>query len=679
MILAAGDCANALDTDVNPPEGGVILVEGLQVGSPHTEDINESRNADVEAVPNPGFLFSHWLDSRGERIQGDAGTSPAIVVDMSHNETRVAVFIPDPDFVLSALTALIVSPANDAIFQVIESIAFNGRGDDPEDGALTGDSLVWSSDLDGELGTGETFNLQLSAGDHVISLDITDSEGNTEEESVNIIVGGQNQPPTAIISSPVEGEVFLTSDSISFSGLGDDPEDGALADNSLVWVSNLDGGLGTGAQITASLNAGDHVIALDVTDSDGVMVNAFVSITVEGPVDLTPTATIVSPSLGDTFLTSDSIAFSGSANDPDGGPMAGVSLVWVSNLDGELGTGASINASLSAGNHVIALDATDSEGVTVSAFVGIIVEAPPNGPPTAVIVSPANGDTFTPADSIVFSGSANDPEDGPLIADALVWASNVDGQLGTGGSLNASLSDGHHTVSLTATDSQGVVGAEFVSITVEAPNAPPTASITSPVPGSSFETGVNIAFNGTGTDPEEGSLTGASLVWTSDFDGEIGTGESFSASLSAGSHIIMLVASDGQQTAGTATIAITVVAPEPTPVPTATPAPTATPVPQPVPLPERAPGLAPSLFTGSATLNGYLVPDGTVVTAWVADFSEPVATSVVADGKYVASVFQYGTKSFAGKTITFKIGGIAAQQTGSWETFGAEVLNLTGR
>ena len=91
----------------------------------------------------------------------------------------------------------------------------------------------------------------------------------------------------------------------------------------------------------------------------------------------------------------------------------------------------------------------------------------------------------------------------------------------------------------------------------------------------------------------------------------------------------------------------------------------------------REAGLAPSLFTGTATLNGYLVPNGTVVTAWVADFSEPVATAVVADGQYVLSVFQYGKKSFAGKIITFKIGGIKAKQTGSWETFGAEVLNLT--
>jgi PKD repeat protein len=157
---------------------------------------------------------------------------------------------------------------------------------------------------------------------------------------------------------------------------------------------------------------------------------------------------------------------------------------------------------------------------------------------------------------------------------------------------------------LTATDSQGASGVGTAIITVEALNLPPEASITSPVAGQSFETGVNIAFTGTGTDPEEGSLTGASLVWTSDFDGQIGTRQSFSASLSAGSHIVTLTVTDSRQAEAAVSISITVAAP----VPTATPAPTATPVPQPAPLPAREAGLALSLFTGTATLNGYLVP-----------------------------------------------------------------------
>ncbi len=93
-------------------------------------------------------------------------------------------------------------------------------------------------------------------------------------------------------------------------------------------------------------------------------------------------------------------------------------------------------------------------------------------------------------------------------------------------------------------------------------------------------------------------------------------------------------------------------------------------------LPERAAGSVPHLFFGSATLGGASATDGTFVTAWVAEFSEPVATAVVADGQYKVSMFQYGKSSFAGRTITFKIGEADAQETGTWESFGADLLNL---
>ena len=52
-----------------------------------------------------------------------------------------------------------------------------------------------------------------------------------------------------------------------------------------------------------------------------------------------------------------------------------------------------------------------------------------------------------------------------------------------------------------------------------------------------------MGFAGTGSDPEDGTLTGASLVWTSSINGQIGTGTSFSTTtLSAGTHTITLTA-----------------------------------------------------------------------------------------------------------------------------------------
>jgi hypothetical protein len=93
-------------------------------------------------------------------------------------------------------------------------------------------------------------------------------------------------------------------------------------------------------------------------------------------------------------------------------------------------------------------------------------------------------------------------------------------------------------------------------------NRAPTATITAPTPDATFTVGTAITFAGSATDPEDGTLTGASLVWKSDRDGQIGTGTSFSVStLSVGTHVITLTATDSQGATGTRTVSIVVTAP----------------------------------------------------------------------------------------------------------------------
>ncbi|NIA11986.1 MAG: PKD domain-containing protein, partial [Nitrospiraceae bacterium] len=94
------------------------------------------------------------------------------------------------------------------------------------------------------------------------------------------------------------------------------------------------------------------------------------------------------------------------------------------------------------------------------------------------------------------------------------------------------------------------------------PNQPTTVTITAPADGSTFSTGDTITFQGSATDPEDGPLTGACLVWTSSIDGQIGTGESFTRSdLSVGTHTITLTATDSQGARGAASVTITVTTP----------------------------------------------------------------------------------------------------------------------
>jgi len=85
--------------------------------------------------------------------------------------------------------AYIENPADGASFDLGDAITFSGFGLDAQDGLLTGNSLVWTSDIDGQIGTGTTFSTTtLSAGVNIITLTATDSDSNTSTDSVTIIV-----------------------------------------------------------------------------------------------------------------------------------------------------------------------------------------------------------------------------------------------------------------------------------------------------------------------------------------------------------------------------------------------------------------------------------------------------------------------------------------------------------
>lgn len=63
---------------------------------------------------------------------------------------------------------------------------FVGAATDPQDGALSGAALVWTSSLDGQIGTGATFNYNPSLGTHVITLTATDSTSKQGTDSITI-------------------------------------------------------------------------------------------------------------------------------------------------------------------------------------------------------------------------------------------------------------------------------------------------------------------------------------------------------------------------------------------------------------------------------------------------------------------------------------------------------------
>ena len=88
-------------------------------------------------------------------------------------------------------------------------------------------------------------------------------------------------------------------------------------------------------------------------------------------------------------------------------------------------------------------------------------------------------------------------------------------------------------------------------------NNSPTVSISSPSDNSSFDSASVISFAGSASDIEDGDIT-AGLSWTSNIDGVIGTGGSFSNTLTDGTHIISAQVTDVGGKTSTDSITMTV-------------------------------------------------------------------------------------------------------------------------
>ena len=90
--------------------------------------------------------------------------------------------------------------------------------------------------------------------------------------------------------------------------------------------------------------------------------------------------------------------------------------------------------------------------------------------------------------------------------------------------------------------------------------SPPWVYIATPDNALSFRKGATIVLHGNAWDLEDNGLSGASLQWSSDVDGALGTGRlSSMRTLSVGTHVITLTAtdSDGLTSVDTSTITIT--------------------------------------------------------------------------------------------------------------------------
>jgi hypothetical protein len=119
----------------------------------------------------------------------------------------------------------------------------------------------------------------------------------------------------------------------------------------------------------------------------------------------------------------------------------------------------------SAGTYYWALTSRDLEG-NLSSFSDVWrIDFEPTMN-TVTIFSPEDGSTYQEDDVIYFTGSAITSDGEPIVANSLIWSSDIDGTIGVGGSFDAILSVGTHVVTLTAEVDEFTYITDFVNLTV---------------------------------------------------------------------------------------------------------------------------------------------------------------------------------------------------------------------
>jgi serine protease len=108
-----------------------------------------------------------------------------------------------------------------------------------------------------------------------------------------------------------------------------------------------------------------------------------------------------------------------------------------------------------------------SDGVLTSSDISARGLDVPMKPPRISIAAPAARAQFTADRPITFVG-ATDLQDGSLPASALVWRSSLDGVIGRGPSITATLKPATHVITLTGTNKAGLSGTASTTVTVAA-------------------------------------------------------------------------------------------------------------------------------------------------------------------------------------------------------------------
>ena len=445
----------------------------------------------------------------------------------------------------------------------------------------------------GSGGTWSFVSTALSNGVHTLNVTATDAAGNVSPNAsttLTIDTVAPNPVTNLVINDdvgtlqgPLANGAFTDDATPTLSGTAEANAIVTIYDGTTVIGSTTANGSGAWSFTTATLSNGSHPLSVTVTDAAGntSAASATVSITVDTVAPAASTLVItndvtstVVPSGGatnDTTPTLSGVAEAGSrVSIYDGGTLLGTAIA------GSTGAWTFTTAALTQGTHPLSVTVTDTAGnVSGTTSASVIIDTTPPAAVTNLVAANNNGST---AVTIPNNGITNDST--PLLTgngEVGARISVYDGTtllgtttVGSGGTwsfVSTALSNGTHTLNVTATDAAGNVSPN-ASTTLRIDTVAPTAStltITDDA-GSTPVTLTNGAYTRDTTPVLNGTAEVGAIVTI--YDGTtalgsvtVGAGGSWTytpSALANGAHPLSVTVTDSAGNVSTGNTAVTV-------------------------------------------------------------------------------------------------------------------------
>jgi hypothetical protein len=203
VLASRSASANPPSVTITSPTEGMILPGGpFDVtwigsdldGNALTYSVLYSNDSGVNWQTLATGLTGSELTLDTDQLPGGSAMIRVLVSDgLLTGEATSGVFtVP-----LHAPSVQITLPSENQIFYPTQQVVLQGTAYDLEDGTLGDAAFHWSSNIDGDLGTGTTLSTsELTTGEHVITLTVTDSDGMSSQAQRMITIAEEDTPVT---------------------------------------------------------------------------------------------------------------------------------------------------------------------------------------------------------------------------------------------------------------------------------------------------------------------------------------------------------------------------------------------------------------------------------------------------------------------------------------------------